>query len=105
MSRKRVEIQEKQWILVCSNVMNGIIRLPLSMGEFSYYWTIRLTGEPAPSDVSNTEVNDLDSGNAQVLFEGDTHTHISNCYPLDVYVWAFNSDDDNDDLAEVIIDL
>ena len=98
MSRTVVNIPEKSWTKIATAVTGGVIRQPISSGAVSFFYTIRDTGDPAPTIKE-------DDNKALPLFENGRSDGISNNPAIDVYVWAENSDDDSDDNADIIVDL
>jgi len=91
----KISVPEKTWTIVAQNVTCGRIYRPLSMGQFAMYFTTRPAGSAAP-------VDSTDSGKIQPM---ENIEQILSDTPIDVYVFAENSDDDSNDTAEVIVEL
>lgn len=103
MSHSLISVTEKSWYRIVSNVTTGSLRRALDSGAFTIYWTIRDSGDTAPSDTANTRPENLDSGQAQRLFEASNEEYISSSYPVDVYLWGFNSDEDGSDSYNILV--
>lgn len=105
MARTTENIPEREWTIVATAVTSGTIRRPLNMGQYSFFWTTRASGGAAPSDTTDTSDIELDSGDAQRLFDNNVSEEIASSSSIDVYIWAYNNDDDSSDTASLIVDL
>ena len=106
MARTTETMAEKTWELLATNVTSGIIRKHLQSGAFSIWWTFRPTGDAVPpAESDGVKPEDLDSGDAQPLFEDRRYEEISNSVGIDIYGWAKNSNDDDTDTVKIIMDL
>lgn len=98
MRRNIIIVPEGVWTKAASSITSGTIRLPESEGEFLYFYTTKPGGANAP-------VDDGDIGFSLRLFSRENHECISSDYPIDIYVRAYNSDEDSSDSAKIILDL
>lgn len=77
-----VECSKGSWTKVVTGKVTGFLRKSLFGAEFSYFWTSRDTGNPAPSNADYT-----DGGLAQPLFETERSERITSIVEQDFYVW------------------
>lgn len=98
MALTKLNITEKIWTKIADNVTSGFIRLPVQSGAFKFVYTTRATGGGVP-------VNATDDGKALPLFEKSRHEEISSSVGIDVYAYPENSDDDDTDTVDILVDL
>jgi hypothetical protein len=76
------------------------------MGAFKYFYTTRPPGGAVPSaEAADGKDEDLDSGKAQPMFEESRKGKIDSNAGIDVYIYAYNSDDDTSDTVALLTDL
>jgi len=99
MARSLVTCTEGQWTKVATNILIGMLRLPVQSGAFKFTYTTRDTGDTAPSNSDET-----DAGLALPLFEDSRDVEINSSTGLDIYLWVQNSDNDKVDIVDVMLE-
>lgn len=101
-----IDMAEKTWVLLATNVTSGVAERRLDSGAFSFWWTSRPTGQSAPTaEAENVKPEKLDNGNAKPIFEESRYDKINDSDGIDIYGWARNSDDDDTDTVKIDMDL
>jgi len=88
-----IVVPEKIWTKVAEDVVTGVIHRLVS--TVNYYQTYRLTGQAAPTELSERVR----------IFEQSNEAAISATEAIDVYLYCENNDADSDDNGKVRIDL